>query len=118
MRPASDPPILELMDKLRSAMRTGRKLHLGQDHVQVLFRDEIYHGLARLEAEEMRKACERGIANDNNSETSGSGSGPIAAHGASAGSNGAPMDAASRGASLLLREEAALTRRRKKLRTP
>ena len=107
-------PVLDLADRLRSAVRTGRKLHLHPEHVRVLMSEDIYRAISALEAEEIRKACAVASTNDNSSETSGSGSAPTSAHGQYAGSNVIPMDAASRGASLLLREEAALMRRRKR----
>jgi len=104
------------MKRVRSAAQAGRKLHLDAEHLQVLLSEEVYGIMSAIEAKEMRTACEAATANDNaiNSETSGFGSGPTAAPGASAGSKVVPIDAASRGASLLLREEAALMRRRKK----
>lgn len=117
MRPRLNHPVFPLVEKLRSAVRTGRKLHLSLEEVRVLLRDEIYQPIARLEAEEMRKACDALHTNDNNSETSGSGSALTPAPGVFAGSNVVPMDAASRGARQLLQEEAELMRRRKKLKT-
>jgi hypothetical protein len=115
-RPDLSHPIFGFAERLRSAARTGRKLHLEPEHVQVLLSEEIYRVISAIEAEEMRAACEVATVNDNDirSEISGSGSAPTVAPGTSVGSNVIPMDAASRGASLLLREEAALMRRRKK----
>ena len=115
-KPDLSHPIFALTERLRSAARTGRKLHLEPEHVQVLLSEELYGVITAIEAKEMRAACEAATANDNDikSETSGCGRGPTAARGTSVGSNVIPMDAASRGASLLLREEAALMRRRKK----
>ena len=109
-------PIFGVTERLRSAARTGRKLHLDPEHVQVLLSEEVYRVLSELEAKEMRTACEVGTVNDNGTSSvpTGSGSGQTVAPGPSAGSNVIPLDAASRGASLLLREEAALMRRRKK----
>ena len=113
-RPDLSHPIFGMTDRLRSAARTGRKLHLDPDHVQLLLSEEIYRVLSNIEAAEIRKACQAAGDNDNSSETFGCGSAPTVGPGTSAGSNVIPMDAASRGASLLLREEAALMRRRKK----
>jgi hypothetical protein len=115
-RPDFSHPIFGLTERLRSAARTGRKLHLEPEHIQLLLCEEIYRVISAIESKEMRAACEAVTVNDNdnNSETFGCGSAPRAAPGTSAGSNVIPMDAASRGASLLLREEAALMRRRKK----
>jgi hypothetical protein len=115
-RPDFSHPIFGLTERLRSAARSGRKLHLEPEHIQLLLCEEIYRVISAIESKEMRAACEAVTVNDNDirSETSGSGSGLTAERGASAGSNVVPMDVASRGASLLLREEAALMRRRKK----
>jgi hypothetical protein len=109
-------PIFELTKRLRSAAKTGRRLHLEPEHVELLLAEDIYSIITSIEAKEMRSACRAATANDNatSSVTSGCGSGPTAKPGASAGVNVIPMDAASRGASLLLREEAELIRRRKK----
>jgi hypothetical protein len=109
-------PIFELTKRLRSAAKTGRRLHLEPEHVELLLAEDIYSIITSIEAKEMRSACRAATANDNatSSATSGCGSGPTVEPGASAGSNVIPMDAASRGASLLLREEAELMRRRKK----
>jgi hypothetical protein len=89
---------------------------LEPQHVQVLLSEEVYRVISAIEAKEMRAACEVETVNDNDikSEITGCGSGQTAALGASAGSKVVPIDAASRGASRLLREEAALMRRRKK----
>lgn len=103
-----------LVDRLRSSLRTGRRLHLDPEHAQVLMSEEIYAAITKLEAEEIRRICQAGSANDIRSVTSGCGSGQGSAPGQSAGSNVAPMDAVSRGASQLLREEAALMLRRRK----
>ena len=109
-------PALELADKLRTTARRGSMLRLPPPLVAVLMDERIYEQICALEAEEIRRTCRDATANDNatSSVTSGSGSGPTAEPGASAGSNVVPLDAASRGASLLLREEAELMRRRKK----
>jgi hypothetical protein len=110
------PPAIELAEKLRSAAHRGAKLRLDPTLVAVLMDENIYATISALEAQEIRRKCRAATANDNatNSATSGCGNGPTVEPGASAGSNVIPMDAASRGASLLLREEAALMRRRKK----
>jgi hypothetical protein len=109
-------PALELAEKLRSTARRGSMLRLTPPLVAVLMSERIYEQICALEAEEIRRTCRDATANDNatSSVTSGCGSGPTAEPGASAGANVIPMDAASRGASLLLREEAELMRRRKK----
>ena len=117
MRPALEPPILELMDKLRSAMRTGRKLHLSQEHIQILLQDQIYRNLAQLEANEMRNACAHATANDNKLGSIGSGSGQTQEPGASAGLKDEPTaEATSRGARQRLLEEVSQIARRKPLR--
>ena len=115
-KPDLSHPIFAFTERLRSAARTGRKLHLEPEHVQVLLSEELYGVISAIEAKEMRAACEAAIVNDNDTRSAASGSGraPTAAPGASAGSKVVPIDAASRGASLRLREEAALMRRRRK----
>ena len=112
----SKPPAVALAEKLRCAARRGGTLRLDATLVAILMSEPIYESISALEAEEIRRTCRAATANDNatSSATSGSGRGPTAEPGASAGSNVIPLDAASRGASLLLREEAALMRRRKK----
>ncbi len=110
-------PVLGLVDRLRSAVRTGRRLHLDPEHAQVLMGEEIYLALSKLEALEMRRLC-GGKVNDRGLATSGSGNAPSSSRGQFAGSNAIPLDVVSRGASLLLREEAALTLRRRKHSTP
>ena len=109
-------PALELAEKLRSTARRGSMLRLPPPLVAVLMNERIYEQISALEPEEIRRICRAATANDNatSSATSGCGSGPTVEPGASAGSNVIPLDAASRGASLLLREEAELMRRRKK----
>lgn len=104
------------MKRVRNAAQGGRKLHLDPEHLQVLLSEEIYGIMSAIEAKEMRKACKTATSNDNatSSEISGSGSGRTVAPGASAGATVIPMDAASRGASRLLREEIEGIRRRKK----
>jgi hypothetical protein len=111
-----EQPAIELATKLRSAARRGAKLRLTPTQVALLMREPIYGCISALEAEEIRRACRAVTLNDNDisSVTSGSGIEPTPTLGASAGSNVIPLDAASRGASQLLREEAALMRRRKK----
>jgi hypothetical protein len=108
--------VLDLAQKLRSAARTGRKLHLEPRHVQVLLSEDVYRVISAMEAQEIRTACELATVNDNDIslETIGSGNARRAVPGASAGSKVVPMDAVSRGASLHLREEAAQLRHRKK----
>jgi hypothetical protein len=93
-----------LARKLRSSVRTGRRLHLDAPEIAVLLMDEIYSVICRLEAEEMRIACAREADNDNRLGIIGSGSDPTAAPGASAGSSAAERDAMSRGARLRLSE--------------
>lgn len=112
-KPDLSHPIFGFMKRLRSATQTGRKLHLDAEHARLLLSDQVYQVLTTLEAMEIRKACQAASDNDNSLETSGSGNVPASEPGASAGSNIIPLDAASRGASLLLREEAALMRRRR-----
>jgi hypothetical protein len=111
---AQGHPVLGLLDRLRSAVRTGRRLHLEPQHARVLLSEEIYAAITKLEAEEIRQACEAEGANDSRLVTSGCGSDRVSAPGRSAGSNEDRMGAVSRGASLLLREEAALMLRRRK----
>jgi hypothetical protein len=100
-------PIIELMKRLRRAARTPNgKLHLSNEVARVLLRHDIYQILARMEAEEMRKACVSATANDNNLDSSGSGKGRTPEPGTSAGSkNVLEMEATSRGARLRLSEE-------------
>ena len=91
-------------------------LRLPPPLVAVLMSERIYEQICALEAEEIRRICRDATANDNaiSSVTSGSGSDRTTELGASAGSNVIPLEAASRGASLLLREETEVIRRRKK----
>lgn len=100
-------PIVELMKRLRRAAQTPNgKLHLSNGAARVLLRHDIYQILARMEAEEMRRACVSATANDNNLDSSGSGNGQIPELGTSAGSKNVPgMEATSRGARLRLSEE-------------
>src|SRR5690242_14302181 len=99
-KPDFSHPIFGFTERLRSAARTGRKLHLEPEHVQVLLSEEVYRIITAIEAKEMRAACEVATVNDNDirSGTSGYGRAPTAAPGASAGSKVVPMDAVSRGA--------------------
>jgi hypothetical protein len=108
-------PAIELASKLRSAALAHRMLRLSPTQVAVLMQERIYAEISAVEAEEIRRACRAAMVNHNDisSETSGYGNG-TAEPGTSAGSNVIPLDVASRGASRLLREEVALTRRRKK----
>ena len=109
-------PVFGLIDRIRSAGRTGRRLHLDPAHVNVLMEEDVYLVLTRLEAREMQKLSGRG--NDSSSVTSGFGSVPNASPRMSVGSNAIPPDAASRGASQFLRAEVARTLRRKKQSMP
>ena len=113
----AEPAVFGLVDRLRSAVRTGRRLHLDPEHVKVLMEDDVYLALSRLEAREMRRLSGAEASSGSNSETTGYGSGPRSSPGTSAGSNGIPPDAVSRGASQLLRREVALATRRKKQST-
>jgi hypothetical protein len=106
-------PVFGLVDRLRSAIRTGRRLRLEPEHAKVLMADEVYLALSRLEAREMRRLAGLETGTVNNLATSGYGSAPSSSRGRSAGSSAIPADAASRGASQLLRREVALTARRK-----
>lgn len=104
------------MKKFRSAVRTGRKLHLNTEEIAILLRPEIYETISRLEADEMRKACALSADNDNISwAASGYGSGPTPEPGASAGSSVAATDAMSRGARQRLSEAMLEVRHRRKL---
>lgn len=103
-REAQSQPVFSLLKKLRSSVRTGRKLHLSVEEIAILLRPEIYEAISRLEAEEMRKACALDADNDNNLGIIGSGSGQTTGPGASAGSNVAELEVVSRGARLRLSE--------------
>jgi hypothetical protein len=107
-------PVFELVDRIRSAGRTGRRLHLDPEHVKLLMGEDVYLVLSRLEAREMQRLSVPDQANDSSSENSGCGSAPSASLGTSVGSNEIPPAAVSRGASQLLRTEVARTLRRKK----
>lgn len=98
-------PVFSLLKKLRSSVRTGRKLHLSTEEIAILLRPEIYEAISRLEAEEMRIACALSAENDNTSWAAfGSGSALTPEPGASAGSNGVDKGAIQRGARLRLSE--------------
>jgi hypothetical protein len=114
--PAS--PVLELVDRLRSAIKTGRKVHLELEQAMVLMEEPVYLALSRLEARELRRLSAAEVDSGNRSVSSGFGSGPSFSPGRSAGLSVTALDAVSRGASQLLREEVALTLRRKKRSTP
>lgn len=107
-------PVFGLVDRIRSAVRTGRRLHLDPEHVKVLMADDVYLVLSRLEAREMRRLSGAATNSASSSVTSGSGSDQGPSPGTSVGSNGISKDAASRGASQLLRREVDLTLRRKR----
>lgn len=110
-------PVFGLVDRLRSAIRTGRRLRLEPEQAEILMNDEIYLAISRLEAREMRRLARAETSSDTRSATSGCGSAAGSSLGRSAGSSAIPLDAVSRGASRLLREEAALTLRRSKRST-
>lgn len=97
-------PIMELAKRLRSAARTGRRLHLEPCHVAMLMSADIYGAICALEAEELRRACADAAINDNSVGIIGSGKDPTTASGVSVGSVVIPLDAASRGARLRLTE--------------
>jgi hypothetical protein len=109
----AEHPVFGLVDRLRSAVRTGRRLHLDPEHVQVLMDDQVYLALSKLEAREMRRLLEA-AGTATSLASSGSGSGPGSSPGTSAGSSAICTDAVSRGASQLLRQEVDLTLRRKR----
>ena len=107
-------PIMELAKRLRSAARTGRRLHLEPCHVAMLMSADIYGAICALEAEELRQACADAAINDNSVGIIGFGNDPTTASGASAGSAVIPLDAASRGArSRLIAAKSELQLRRK-----
>jgi hypothetical protein len=112
---SADQPVLSLLKKLRSSVRTGRKLHLDREEIAILLRPEIYEAISRFEAEEMRRVCALDADNDNTSwADSGYGSGPTPERGASAGSNAVDTVDLSRGARLRLSEAILEVRRRRK----
>jgi hypothetical protein len=63
-RPDFSHPIFAFTERLRSAARTGRKLHLEPEHVQVLLSEELYRVISAMEAQEMSAACEAAPVND------------------------------------------------------
>ena len=85
MRATLSHPAFSITDKIKKAAQTGRPPKFTIPEVQILLRDEIYSAIARLEAEEMRKACEFDADNDNSSAFTGSGNEQTPALGASAG---------------------------------
>lgn len=91
-------------------------LHLTPAEVAILMQHQIYSLISELEAEEIRRTCRGGMNKpiDISLARSGCGNVKTASPGASAGLKPISLDAASRGASLRLREEAALCHRRKK----
>jgi hypothetical protein len=104
------------LKKLRSSVRTSRKLHLDREEIAILLRPEIYEAISRLEAEEMRRSCALNADNDNTSwAVSGYGSAPTPEPGASAGSSAAASEAMSRGARLRLSEAMSELRHRRRL---
>jgi hypothetical protein len=109
-----DHPASELANRLRSAARTGRRLHLDQGQVAVLMSESIYQTICALEAEEIRQTCAVAPIKDISAENSGSGNDRTMAAGASAGSNVIPLDAASRGARSRLSEAMSELQLRKK----
>lgn len=92
-------------------MRTGRRLHLDTEQTELLFTDEIYEAIIRLEAKELRKACAAASSNDNDLPITGFGSGPALVAGTSAGSSRSTVDL-SRGGSRLLSTAVTETLRR------
>jgi hypothetical protein len=111
-------PVFGLVDRIRSAGRTGRRLHLDPEHVKVLMEEDVYLALSRLEAREMQRLSDPEQNSGNSLATSGFGSDRSASPGTSAGLSAIPRDVVSRGASQLLRAEVARTLRRKKQSTP
>lgn len=103
-----------LAHKLRSAAKTGRRLHLDPAQVGVLLHEEIYSVICRLEADAMRKQCALATANDNILGPIISGNAPELERGTSAGSNPHLTDALSRGARARALSEAKMVSRRKK----
>jgi hypothetical protein len=97
-------PVSTLLKKLRSSVRTSRKLHLNIEEIAILLRPDIYEAISRLEADEMRKVCALDAENDNSLGIIGSGSGLTMGLGVSAGLSAAEMEAVSRGARLRLSE--------------
>jgi hypothetical protein len=108
-------PVFGLVDRIGSAGRTGRRLHLEPEHVKVLMEEDVYLALSRLEAREMQRLS---ATSASSSANSGCGNAPSASPGTSAGSNAIPPDAVSRGASQFLRAEVERTLRRKRQSMP
>jgi hypothetical protein len=107
--------VFTLLKKLRSSVRTGRKLHLDGEEIAILLRPEIYEAISRLEAEEMRRTCALNADNDNTSwGASGCGSVSTPGPGAFAGSSAVAADAIQRGARLRLSEAMSEVRHRRK----
>lgn len=104
MRPALEHPVHSVTEKIKKAARTGKSIRFTITEVEVLLREEIYQPIARLEAEEMRKACAREGENDNSLGIIGSGSARTPAPGASAGLSADAMDVMSLGARQRLSE--------------
>lgn len=104
MKPNRSHPAIELANRLRSAVKTGRRLHLDPCHVAVLMGTPIYEVISAFEAQEIRKSCADAATNDNRLGPFGSGNAQTMEHGASAGSNIVPLEAASRGARSRLSE--------------
>jgi hypothetical protein len=115
MTKAPASPVFGLVDRLRSAIRTGRRLRLEPEQARILMSEEIYLAISRLEAREVRRLADADAGLGSKSAITGFGNDPRSSPGTSAGSSKTPADVVSRGASRLLREEAALALRRKKL---
>lgn len=115
LRPStsSAQPVFTLLKKLRSSVRTGRKLHLDREEIAILLRPEIYDAISRLEAEEMRRVCALDADNDNSLGIIGSGSDLAPKRGQSAGLK-TDLEALSRGARARALSEVKLTTRRRK----
>ena len=96
--------VMELAKRLRSAARTGRRLHLEPCHVAMLMSADIYGAICALEAEEFRRVCADAAINDNGVGIFGFGNAQTQALGSSLGSNTAEVEAVSRGARLRLSE--------------
>lgn len=103
-----------LAHKLRSAAKTGRRLHLDPGQVAVLLHEDIYSVISRLEADAMRKQCALATANDNKFGPIISGNAPELEPGTSAGSNAHVTDELSRGARQRALAEVKLATRRAK----
>ena len=105
--------VASLAHKLRSAVRTGRRLHLDPGEIAVLLHDDIYSVISRLEADTMRKQCQFATANDNSLGIIGSGGDLAPEPGPSAGSK-TDLEALSRGARARALSEVKLATLRKK----